>query len=585
MLQMTKRGKLRLMIHSCLTVSLAAPLFALAQAPAPQVREVEEVLVTGSRIRRDTDIQNIAVIEIDAQQMALRGYVNTIESLEQLPFVSVGVNNQGNNTQFGDNNAFVNLLNLGSQRTLTLVDGRRFVSSNQGTVFVPGNATGAQVDLTIINPSLIRGTQVQTVGSGAVYGPDAIAGVVNVELDRNFQGSEVIGQFGMTDEADGRQRRVSGAWGDDVLDGRGHLVVGLEYMELDAIYQGERRDWTNNIALVNNPFSVSGTDGVANTIYQEDMIANTIPVGGRLDLRQTNAGSTATFLFPRACISAQTVNAAACNTFTTRMGASPYDYMRGSPSVGLSALAFAGTFGLSSGWPTVPTAAGSSEANAGLTRTAVPLTFDDKGNLVPLSLGQILPPNVAPQSSGVNAGGFDTRHLNTIQAAQERTSLNALFSYELTDSVRYEGDFLYSTIDNSQRADNFGSNSPAGAFTAGNAGIPIYYEQNPFVTTATRNQINSLIAANPASPFTTIGGQPVFFLQRSLADITGSMPGDVTNMEGNVSTTLSTGHTLKQDFEFMDRDLYWEATLAYGQNESKNNAANDVLDVEFALAT
>ncbi len=585
MLKMTKRGKLRLLINSCLTMSLTAPLLALAQTPAPQVREVEEVLVTGSRIRRDTDIQNIAVIEVDAQQMALRGYVNTIESLEQLPFVSVGVNNQGNNTQFGDNNAFVNLLNLGSQRTLTLVDGRRFVSANQGTVFVPGNATGAQVDLTIINPSLIRSTEVQTVGSGAVYGPDAIAGVVNVELDRNFQGSEVIGQFGMTDEADGRQRRISGAWGDDVLDGRGHLVLGAEYLELDAIYQGSRRDWTNNIALVNNPFSVSGTDGVANTIYQEDMIGNTFPAGGRVDLRQTNAGSSATFLFPRSCISAQTSNVAACNTFTSRLGASPYDYMRGSPTVGLNALAFAGTFGLSSGWPTVPTAAGSSEANAGLTRLAVPLTFDEKGNLVPLSLGQILPPNVAPQSSGVNSGGFDTRHLQTIQAAQERTSFNALFSYELTDSLRYEGDFLYSSIDNSQRADNFGSNTPAGSFTAGNAGIPIYYEQNPFVTAATRSQINSIIAANPASPFTTIGGQPVFFLQRSLADITGSMRGDVTNMEGNVSTTMSSGHTLKQDFEFLDRNLYWEATLAYGRNESKNLAANDLLDVEFALAT
>ena len=91
MLKMTKRGKLRLLINSCLTMSLTAPLLALAQTPAPQVREVEEVLVTGSRIRRDTDIQNIAVIEVDAQQMALRGYVNTIESLEQLPFVSVPV--------------------------------------------------------------------------------------------------------------------------------------------------------------------------------------------------------------------------------------------------------------------------------------------------------------------------------------------------------------------------------------------------------------------------------------------------------------------------------------------------------------
>jgi len=581
-------------------VQLATALVLLTGAVAPtgllaqesEAEAVDEIVVTGSRIRRDTPLQNIAVIGIDAEQIDLRGFVNAIEGLEQLPFVSVGVNNQGNNTQFGDNNAFVNLLNLGSQRTLTLLDGRRFVSSNQGTVFVPGNATGAQVDLTIINPSLIKRTEVQTVGSGAVYGPDAIAGVVNVQLDREFQGAEVIAQYGLTGEADGRQKRISGAWGDDLFEGRGHLVVGAEYAELDPIYQGPRRAWSNNIGTLNNPFSVSNTDKVPNTIFQEGLINNSGPVGGRLDLRQIDAGNSATFLFPRSCIAAQTVNVAACNAFTGVRGASPFDWAvnnagNGLTPVlgGLNPLAFAGTFGLTSGWPTVPTPLGSNEAISGLSRTAVPLTFDAAGNLVPLNLGQILPPTVASQRVGVNSGGFDSRHLNTIQAGQERYSFNGLFSYELTDSLRYEGDVLYSFVDNLQFADNFGNQSPAASFTSGNAGIPIYYEQNPFVTTGARNQINSLIAANPASPFTSIGGQPVFFLQRSLADLTGSTAGAVTNLEGNESTTFSTGHTLKQDFTFLDRSLYWQATGAYGKNESDNLAAIDILDIEFWLAT
>lgn len=585
MITMSGRGKLRMSINYCLTVALAAPLLAEAQVSEPGATEIEEVLVTGSRIRRDTDLQNIAVIEIDGAQISRQGLVNAIESLEQLPFVNVGVNNQGNSTQFGDNNAFVNLLGLGSQRTLTLVDGRRFVSSNQGTVFVPGNATGAQVDLTIINPSLIRRTEVQTVGAGAVYGPDAIAGVVNVELDRQFEGREIITQIGMTDQADGRQNRVSAAWGDDVFEGRGHLVIGAEYADLDAIYQGSRREWSNNIALLNNPFSVSNTDGVPNTIYQEGVISNTSPLGGRMDLRQTNAGNSATFLYPRACIAGQTVNVAACNAFTSAMGSSPFNYMSNNPTSNLNALAFAGTFGLSSGWPTIPTVAGSNEAKAGLSRIAVPLTFDSFGNPVPLNLGQILPPNVTPQSSGVGAGGFDSQHLSTIQAGQERLALNALFSYEVTDSIRYEGDLLYSYIDNSQRADNFGANSPAASFTSGNAGIPIFYNQNPYVTTGTRLRIDQIIAANPVNPFTSIGGQPAFFLQRSLADITGSTAGAVSNVEGNHSVTFSSGHTLKQDFNFLDRRFYWEATVAYGENESKNIAANDILDIEFALAT
>ena len=591
---MAKPKSLQLAVRAASALMLLAGVGSVNPVLAQQGEQavIDEVVVTGSRIRRDTPLQNIAVIGIDAEQIDLRGFVNAIEGLEQLPFVSVGVNNQGNSTQFGDNNAFVNLLNLGSQRTLTLLDGRRFVSSNQGTVFVPGNATGAQVDLTIINPSLIKRTEVQTVGSGAVYGSDAIAGVVNVQLDRQFQGAEVIAQFGQTDEADGRQKRVSGAWGDDLFEGRGHLVLGAEYAELDPIYQGPRRGWSNNIGTLNNPYSVSNTDKVPNTIFQEGLINNALPVGGRLDLRQIDAGNSATFLFPRSCIAAQTVNVAACNTFTSNRGSTPFDYAvynagNGLSPVlgGLNPLAFAGTFGLSSGWPTVPTPAGTNEAISGLTRTAVPLQFDAAGNLVPLSLGQILPPTVASQRSGVNSGGFDSRHLNTIQAGQERYSFNGLFSYELTDSLRYDGDVLYSFVDNLQFADTFGTNTPAASFTSGNAGIPIYFEQNPFVATGARNQINSLIAANPTSPFTSIGGQPVFYLQRSLADLTGSTNGNVTNLEGNESKTFSTGHTLKQDFTFLDRSLYWQATAAYGKNESENLAALDILDIEFWLAT
>ncbi len=566
-----------------LLMGATASNYVYAQPVPDASADVEEIVVLGSRIRRSTTIENIVVTEVTAEQMDSRAFVNTIESLEQLPFVSVGVNNQGNSTQFGDNNAYVNLLNLGSQRTVTLVDGRRMVSSNQGTVFVPGNATGAQVDLSIINPSLIERTEVQTIGSGAVYGPDAIAGVVNVQLDRDFEGLEVITQLGTTAESDGDQRRLSMAWGSEALDGRAHVVLGAEYLEAEPVYYGSGRPWTNNISTINNPYSLSGTDGVANTVFQDEMIGISSPLGGRLDMRQINAGNSATFYFPRACIAAQTVNVAGCNAFTAQRGQSPW---ANGLAGGLNPMAFVGTFGLTSGFPTVPVQAGSADAFAGLTRVAIPLTFDSAGNPVPLALGSILPPNIASQSVAINAGGFDSRDLQTIQAGQDRYGLNAFFSYELTDSIIYESDFLYSEINNEQRADNFGSNSPAGSFTSGNAGIPIYYNQNPFVTGATKAQINSIIAANPVNPFSSLAGQPVFYLQRSLADVTGSnSAAGVTNFEGNNSTTFSTGHTLKQDFQFLDRDLYWEATLAYGRNESENNASNDILDLEFALAT
>ena len=202
---MAKPKSLQLAVRAASALVLLAGVGSVNPVLAQQGEQavIEELVVTGSRIRRDTPLQNIAVIGIDAEQIDLRGFVNAIEGLEQLPFVSVGVNNQGNNTQFGDNNAFVNLLNLGSQRTLTLLDGRRFVSSNQGTVFVPGNATGAQVDLTIINPSLIKRTEVQTVGSGAVSGSDAIAG-------EGVAGSHVDGLRGDTAARKQERGRVAG---------------------------------------------------------------------------------------------------------------------------------------------------------------------------------------------------------------------------------------------------------------------------------------------------------------------------------------------------------------------------------------
>lgn len=552
---------------------------------------LEEVTVTGSRIRRDTPVANIAITEIDSEQIELRGFVNPIEGIEQLPFVEVGVNNRGTSTQYGDNNAYINLYGLGSQRTLTLVDGRRMVSSVQGTVFNTDNRTGSQVDVTILNPSLIKSAEVRTVGAGAVYGADAVAGVVNYILDRDLQGFKATAQYGITDLSDGESRRFSLAWGDDVFDGRGHLVLAGEAYEGDPVYNSAKRPW----ALISsglNPLSFSGTDGVTDTVFFSNPISLQTPLGGRLDLRQTNAGATNALFFPSSCVTSQgkVVNnaaiVAACNNFTTINGTNPYNFGVTNPTLrGLNPLAFVGTFGLPSAFPTLPTAAGSPEALAGLTRVALPLTFDSSGNPTSLPLGTLLPPTPAYTATALNAGGFDALHLNSILSGQKRHTFNALFKFELTPSIEYRGDVLYSKIKNKQAADSFGTNSPGGSFTAGNAGIPIFYNQNPFVTTATRNQINAIIAANPASPFTTIGGQPVFYLQRALADITGSTLGNITNFEGNVSTTFATGHTLAGELEFADRDLYWEATLGFSTNESENESAVDIRDIEFALAT
>ncbi|WP_425407774.1 TonB-dependent receptor domain-containing protein [Hyphococcus sp.] len=564
------------------TGASAAAAVAAVQDTTPLADEDRDVVVvTGSRIRRPVD-ETIAVTDIDAVQFETRAFTNTIEALEDLPFVAVGVNNQGNATQFGDNNAFVNLLNFGTNRTVTLIDGRRAVSSNQGTVFVPGNVSGAQVDLTIINPSLIKTTEIQTVGSGPIYGADAVAGVVNVILDRDFEGLEFIAQGGITDEWDGEEFRVSGAWGSEVMDGRGHVVLAGEYLNSNAIYGSEDRPVTNSIDVINNPLSLSGTDGIPDQIFQANQQDPQIPLGGTLFTGQTDSGSAASFIFPNSCTGAA---AAFCGA---NGGQTPYQFALANPSLnGLDPLAFFGTFGLASAYPTVPVGMGSAEAMAGLTSISVPLTFDASGNPVALNLGNFLPPNVADQDDLIGAGGFDNRHLRTLRAAQDRYTFNGLFKYEFTPALRYEGDLLYSRIENTQRSDNFGTQTGGGSITAGNGGVPIFYDQNPFVTAATQAQIADIVAANGGmSPFGQIGGENVFYMTRSLADITGSLQGNVTNMEGNISTTWRTSHALYGEFDgFNGNQLYWDIAFAYSRNKSENDGTNDILDVEFALAT
>jgi len=506
--------------------------------------------------------------------------------------VEVGVNNRGTSTQFGDNNAYINLYGLGQQRTLTLIDGRRMVSSVQGSVFNTDNITGSQVDVTIINPSVIKATQVRTVGAGAVYGADAVAGVVNFILDREFQGLKVTTQYGVSDRSDGVNNRVSVAWGDELFDGRANLVLAGEYFKQDPVYLGANRPWSL-VASVPNPLSASSSDGIRNNIFVLNPISLQVPLGGRFDMRQTNSGSTSFQFFPAYCTTAAgktgsgtNGGTAACSAFTAARGASPYQFAIANPTLaGLNPLAFIGTFGLTSAFPVVSTAAGSPEALAGLNRIALPRVFDGAGNPVALNLGDYLPPNWASVSSTLNSGGFDTLHLNTLIAGQERYNFNAFFKYELTPSITYKGDVLYSRIDNVQAADNFQSNSPGGSFTSGNAGIPIYYEQNPYVTAGTRAFINSVVAGNTTNPFQLLNGQRVFYLQRSLADITGSLKGQITNFEGTMSETFATGHTLGGDLEFADRKFYWEATLGYSTNKSENAAPTDILDIEFALAT
>lgn len=166
------------------------------------------ITVTGSRIPRPEYQGTLPGVQISGEQIEARGFTNALEALNDIPLVGPGAsplngNNGGQAASLGA--AFVDLLDLGTNRTLTLVNGRRFVSGNAASLFVEGNTTGAQVDINVIPATLIKRVDVVTVGGAAAYGSDAIAGVVNFILDDSYDGIEATALTGISKFGDAAQ--------------------------------------------------------------------------------------------------------------------------------------------------------------------------------------------------------------------------------------------------------------------------------------------------------------------------------------------------------------------------------------------
>jgi outer membrane receptor protein involved in Fe transport len=220
----------------------ATPAMAQAQAPASAPAAdagqpaMEEIVVTGSHIARNTLEQQVPVVAISATQLQSTGLTNLADNLNKLPQLGVpGISNFSSN--FLDDNAGVstiNLRNLGEERTLVLIDGRRTVS---------GNAVGqgaAAVDISTIPTFMIDSVEIAT-NTGATYGSEAVAGVVNIKLKDHYDGLLVNEQFGLTTgQGDDRTETFDVLTGTSFADGNGHVMFGLEYQNAGAIYSKDR---------------------------------------------------------------------------------------------------------------------------------------------------------------------------------------------------------------------------------------------------------------------------------------------------------------------------------------------------------
>lgn len=220
-------------------MAVTASAFAQTAGAPPQsdqkVTEIDEVIVTGSRIARPNQESPTAVQVVTAEAIANTGEVNLGEILRTLPAAGVSALTPTNSNFFTQGNgvATVNLRNLGEDRTLVLVNGRRFVAGLPGTQIVDFNSLPTE---------FIDRVDVVTGGASSVYGSDALAGVVNIITDKDYSGFQVFGQYGITDRGDRENYRIGTKFGSDFADDRGNFVGTLSYQSNGAVYARDRAD-------------------------------------------------------------------------------------------------------------------------------------------------------------------------------------------------------------------------------------------------------------------------------------------------------------------------------------------------------
>jgi len=458
-------------------ISVASPAIAqgaptAADESSDTAASGETIVVTGSRIARanfDTVEPSVVVQSTDIEA---RGFETLGQALNEQPSFGVPGNSPiGAQSGLGQGQSFVNFLGLGSQRTLTLVNGRRFVSSNTSSIFGPTGA-GSQVDLNIIPTKLLDRIETIAVGGAPIYGADAISGTINVILKQDYEGLEIDGQYGISDRGDGQNYRVRALAGQNFGDGRGNITFAGEYNKSKGLTGVDRSFYSSGLFFGNasDPTSIFSQE-----LYRDRRIPaisdSGIPmVGG--------------------------------------------DFIPLSPE---QELLFFGTNGLNFG---VQNASGAQ------------LRFDENGNLIPIDFGRYAG---APGSFGVDfegGNGFSLVPTTNLLSETRRYSAILTTKYELTDSVRFFGEAWYSNSKGRNLRDQPVYNSALFANAGDADGNLIMSVDNPFLTPAARAAIIDAINNNPLSDLNSgAPSQDYFYLARANTDLaTGNSTGEVEVM-------------------------------------------------------
>ncbi|MBC2665459.1 TonB-dependent receptor [Novosphingobium flavum] len=237
-------------------VSILAVQPALAQGSAASTTAAtEDIVVTGSRVVSNGNNMPTPTTVVNIQEIEKVNPGTVADQLNSLPQFA-GSQGQFTQPQAGSANNgnpnpnanVLNLRNFGPTRNLILMDGHR----------VAPNAPNGTVDIDMIPQLLLQRVDVVTGGVSAVYGADAVTGVVNFITDSKFKGLKVNGQYGISNLNDGRQQTLGAAWGANIGE-RGHIELSYEYRNDEGIDKRSSRDWGRARYLTTALTSAAGT--------------------------------------------------------------------------------------------------------------------------------------------------------------------------------------------------------------------------------------------------------------------------------------------------------------------------------------
>ena len=263
-----------------LSAVIASPTLLAQAPPGDDSGPIEEVVVTGSRIARPNLESPVPVTTVTADEIFETGSTSVGDLLNDLPALR-STFSQSNSSRFLGTTGLnlLDLRGLGTQRTLVLVNGRRHVASD-----ILGNAVSP--DTNTFPSDLVDRIDVVTGGSSAVYGSDAIAGVVNFVLKKDFEGLQIRGQGGQSFDSDAGNYYGSVLWGKNFMDDRANLAVNFEYAKQEPFFASDRSNLAHQGLFVvtdSDPTgATNGSDGVADRNFYHDVKAVTFSNGGSI---------------------------------------------------------------------------------------------------------------------------------------------------------------------------------------------------------------------------------------------------------------------------------------------------------------